>query len=129
MRMREPKTPTTACTMAAAYLSSPASDKIMQEVSRKKQIVQAKKLFEFTGQAHSPSKDYLQVIVTEGGVVLRRIPITVRGVTQGAVPAPSEKVLSLEEFAVDAEFQGEIGRMFGGETLKQVYNKAKCNPN
>ena len=103
-----------------AAISSKASDEIMQEVSRKKRIAGSKKLFELTGQAPSPSKDYLQVLVTEGGVVLRRIPITVRGVTQGAVPAPSEKVLTLEEFAVDADFQAEVGRTFGTEALKQV---------
>lgn len=106
--------------MATAYLPSQGSDEIMQEVSRKKQITQAKKLFELTKQAPSPSKDYVQVLVTEGGVVLRRVPITVRGVTQGAVPAPTEKVLSLEEFTMDTDTQAEVGRTFGSEALKQV---------
>ena len=106
--------------MATAYLPSQGSDEIMQEVSRKKQITQAKKLFELTKQAPSPSKDYVQVLVTEGGVVLRRVPITVRGVTQGAVPAPTEKVLSLEEFTMDTDIQAEVGRTFGSEALKQV---------
>ena len=107
--------------MATAYLSSRVSDDLLQEASRKKNISQAKKLFETTRQAPPPSKDYVQVLVTEGGVALRRVPITVRAVTQGAVPAPSERVLTLEEFGIDGDFQAEISRTFGSDVLKQVY--------
>ena len=103
-----------------ADLSSRASDEILQEASRKKAIAQAKKLFEVTKQAPSPSKDYVQLLVTERGVVQRRIPITVRGVTQGAVPAPTERVLTLEEFEVDGDFQGDVRRIFGNDALKKV---------
>ena len=106
--------------MAASYLSSQVSDQVLREVSRKRQIAQAKKLYEVTRQAPAPSKDYVQVLVTEGGVVLRRVPISVRGVTQGAVPTPTERVLTLEEFSIDADFQAEVGRTFGSEALKQV---------
>lgn len=103
-----------------AYLSSRASDELLQLVAWKKQIARAKKLFELTKQAPSPSKDYVHVLVTEGGVVLRRFPITLRGVSHGAVPTPTEKVVTLEEFKIDTEFQGEIGRTFGSEVLDQV---------
>ena len=106
-----------------AYLSSRASDELLQLVSWKKQISHAKKLFELTKQAPSPSKDYVHVLVTEGGVVLRRFPITLRGVSRGAVPAPTEKVVTLEEFMIDTEFQSEIGRTFGSEVLDQVRKK------
>ena len=100
-----------------AYLSSRA---LMQQVFWKKQITQAKKLFETTKQAPSPSKDYVHVLVTEGGVVVRRFPITLRGVTQGAVPCPTEKIVTLEEFQIDVDLQSEIGRTFGSEILTQV---------
>lgn len=103
-----------------AYLSSKTSDELLEQVSWKKQITQAKKLLEATKQAPAPSKDYMHVLVTEGGVVLRRFPITMRGVQQGAIPAPTEKVLTLKEFNIDTEFQGEIERTFGSEILKQV---------
>lgn len=104
----------------SVVLSSQVSNEIMNEVARKREIAGGKRLLEITRQAPPPSKDYMQVLVTEGGVILRRIPITIRGVTQGAVPAPSEKVLSLEEFFIDLDFQGEITRAFGSEILKQV---------
>lgn len=103
-----------------AYLSSTASDELLEQVSWKKQITQAKKLFETTTQAPSPSKDYVHVLVTERGVVQRRFPITLRGVSRGAVPTPTEKIVTLEEFKIDTDLQGEIGRTFGRGVLNQV---------
>ena len=104
----------------AYYLSSKASDELLEQVSWKKQVARAKKLLEATRQAPAPSKDYVHLLLTERGVVLRRFPITMRGVAQGAVPAPTEKIVNLEEFLVDADFQGEVERTFGSELLKQV---------
>lgn len=107
-----------------AYLSSRASDDLLEHVAWKKQITQARKLFETTKQAPSPSKDYVHVLVTERGVVLRRFPITLRGVTQGAVPSPTEKIATLDEFKIDTDLQSEIGRIFGLETLNHVRLKS-----
>lgn len=105
---------------APAAMADLSSDDLLEYVAWKKQITQAKKLFETTNQAPSPSKDYVHVLVTERGVVLRRFPITLRGVSQGAVPSPTEKIVTLEEFQLDTELQGEISRIFGPETLNQV---------
>lgn len=104
-----------------AYFSS-TSDEVMAQVAWKKQVTHAKKLFETTTQAPSPSKDYLHILVTERGVIHRRFPITLRGVSQGAIPAPTEKIMTLEDFMIDSDFQKEIGRTFGREILDQVSN-------
>lgn len=110
--------------LAAALVTmasfSSTSDEVMAQVAWKKQVTHAKKLFETTTQAPSPSKDYVHILVTERGVIHRRFPITLRGVSQGAIPTPTEKIMTLEDFVIDADFQNEIGRTFGKETLDQV---------
>ena len=103
-----------------AYLNSEASDYLLAQVARKKQIIHAKKLFRIAVGAPAPSKDYLELQVTEGGVVYRMIPIRVRGVTQGAVPAPTEEVMTLDEFKVDGQFHDRVERDFGTYVLSQV---------
>lgn len=105
-----------------ASFTGSASDEVMEQVAWKKQITQAKKLFETTTQAPSPSKDYVHILVTERGVIHRRFPITLRGVSQGAIPTPTEKIMTLEDFMTDTDFQSEIERTFGREILNQVNN-------
>ena len=71
----------------------------------KKEILGAKKLFEATAQVPSPSKDFTQIIITEKGMVWRRWKISLRSVTQGAVPQPSEEVMLHEDFRYDTSLQ------------------------
>ena len=106
--------------LVMAYLKSTVSDELLQQVAWKKKIKQAKKLLDETKQAPPPSKDYVQIVVTEGGVVYRRFPITIRGVSQGAIPSPTEKVMTLDEFTQDREFQDEMERIFGRDVLRRV---------
>ena len=103
-----------------AYLSTAVSDELMKEMAWKKQITEAKKLFEATNQAPSPSKDYVHILVTERGVVQRRFPITMRGVSRGFVPTPTERIITQEEFKTDTDFQDDIRRTFGKTVLAQV---------
>ena len=47
--------------------------------------------------------------------------MSVRNVTQGAVPAPAvERGLTVDEFLVDRDMQGEVGRVMGSETLQRA---------
>ena len=103
-----------------ANLDNSISDEVMAKVARKKEILKAKKLFEATAQVPSPSKDFTQIILTERGVVWRKWKITLRGISQGAAPAPSEEALSHEDFQYDFTLQGEIERIFGPEVLRQI---------
>lgn len=103
-----------------ANLDNSISDEVMAKVARKKEILKAKKLFEATAQVPSPSKDFTQIILTERGVVWRKWKITLRGISQGAAPAPSEEALSHEDFQYDSTLQGEIERIFGPEVLRQI---------
>ena len=93
---------------------------LLEHVAWKKQLAAGKKLFETTQQAPPPSKDFIQMLVTEKGVIFRRFPISLRGVTQGAVLTPTEKLMTLEDFKLDHEFQEEVKRNFGSAVLEQV---------
>ena len=93
---------------------------LREHVAWKKQLTAGKKLFETTQQAPSPSKDFIQILVTERGVIFRRFPISLRGLTQGAVLTPTEKLMTLEDFKLDHEFQEEVRRNFGKAVLEQV---------
>ncbi|XP_074636439.1 F-box only protein 36-like [Acropora palmata] len=76
-------------------------------------------LFEKTGQAPSPSKDFHQLLVTEKQVILRTWRITMRK-DQRYIP-PSQRKIPLDEFDEDTMFQTEISRIFGMETLRLVH--------
>lgn len=86
-------------------LDSQVGDEVMKNVALKKKVLTAKKLFEATAQVPSPSKDFMQIIVTEKGMICRRWKISLRGVSQGAVPQPSEEVMSHEDFKYDYTLQ------------------------
>ena len=86
-------------------LDSQVSDEVMKNVALKKKVLAAKKLFEATAQVPSPSKDFMQIIVTEKGMIWRRWKISLRGVSQGAVPQPSEEVMPHEDFKYDSTLQ------------------------
>lgn len=77
-------------------------------------------LFEKTGQAPSPSKDFHQLLVTENLVILRTWRISVRK-DQRYIP-PSQRKVPLEEFDEDTTLQTDISRIFGEETLRLVYS-------
>lgn len=76
-------------------------------------------LFEKTGQAPSPSKDFHQLLVTETQVILRTWKITVRK-DQRYIP-PSQRKVPNEEFHEDTMMQTEISRIFGENILRIVY--------
>lgn len=86
-------------------LDNHSSDEIMKRVALKKDILGAKKLFEATAQVPSPSKDFTQIVVTKKGMVWRRWKISLRGVSHGAVPQPSEEVLLHEDFKYSTTLQ------------------------
>jgi hypothetical protein len=86
-------------------LDSQASDEVVKRMTLKKEILSAKKLFEATAQVPSPSKDFTQIVITERGMVWRKWKISLRGVSQGAVPQPSEEVMLHEDFQYDSTLQ------------------------
>ena len=86
-------------------LDSQASDEVLKRMTLKKEILGAKKLFEATAQVPSPSKDFTQIIITERGMVWRKWKISLRGVSQGAVPQPTEEVMLHEDFQYDSTLQ------------------------
>ena len=86
-------------------LESHSSDATMERVAVKRDILRAKKLFEATAQVPSPSKDFTQIVVTEKGMVWRRWKISLRGVSHGAVPQPSEEVMLHEDFKYSTSLQ------------------------
>lgn len=100
--------------------SSIAAREALERIAWKKEILKAKKLFEATAQVPSPSKDFVNVVITEKGVVWRKWKITIRGVTQGAapVPLPSEEAMTHEDFQYAME--DEVERIFGPEVLRQM---------
>ena len=89
-------------------LDSQVSDEVMKSVTLKKKVQTAKKLFEATAQVPSPSKDFMQIIVTEKGMIRRRWKISLRGVSQGAVPQPTEEVMLHEDFKYDSTLQVHV---------------------
>ena len=104
----------------AEYLQSNATQEMLEKLAWKKEILKSKKLFEATTQVPSPSKDFVNLVITEKGVVWRRWKITIRGVTQGAapVPMPKEEAMTHEDFQYAME--DEVERIFGPEVLRQI---------
>ena len=106
--------------MATIRLDSTRSDEAMQKAAYKKEILSAKKLFEASAQVPSPSKDFAQILITEGGVVWRRWKITLRGISSGGVPSPNEEAMTHEDFGYDTTLQDQVERIFGAELLRQM---------
>ena len=96
------------------------SEAVLQNVAKKKGILSSPKLLEESCQDPAPSKDFCNFVVTERGVIWRRWKVSVRNVTQGAVPAPVERGLTVDEFLMDKDMQGEVGRVMGSETLQRA---------
>lgn len=76
-------------------------------------------LFEKTGQAPSPSKDFHQLLVTENQVILRTWRISIRK-DQRYIP-PSQRKVPAEVFDEDSLLQTDISRIFGEDTLRLVH--------
>ena len=75
-------------------------------------------LFEKSGQAPAPSKDFHQLLVTETEVLFRSWRISLRK-DQLKVP-PSQKRVTHEDFRYDAIMEADITRIFGCETLHYI---------
>eukprot|EP00794_Sanderia_malayensis_P011330 gene11330-12516_t len=75
-------------------------------------------LFEKSGQAPSPSKDFHQLLVTESEVLWRSWRISLRK-DQIRIP-PSQKRISLEDFRYDTVTHADISRIFGEAFLNYV---------
>lgn len=93
---------------------------LIEDISLKKEIRSAKKLYEISGQAPSPSKDYCHLLVTEKGIVWIRWNITLRNRSQGWFPTPQELVMSYEDFEYDDSFKSDLERIFGSKCAKHV---------
>lgn len=97
-----------------------ATGSLAEEMARKKEIKSAKKLYEKSGQAPSPSKDYCYLVVTTKGMVYSRLIITLRNRAQGWCPRPQEVVMSHEDFGFDKSFQSELEAVFGSKSMKHI---------
>lgn len=96
------------------------SELVLRNVAKKKNIMSSPKLLEESCQDPAPSKDFCHMMVTEKGVIWRRWKVSVRNITQGAVPVPVEQGFTVEEFLADKDMQGEVGRVMGSETLQRA---------
>ena len=88
-------------------LASGTSDEVVRSMSWKRSVSNGRRLFEVSGQAPSPSKDWIQLKITDKGVIWRKCRISIRGVTLGKspIPQPSEVVLSYTDFQYDHTMQ------------------------
>ena len=76
-------------------------------------------LFEKTGQAPAPSKDFHQLLMTETEVIWRTWRISVRK-DQRYIP-PSQRRVPFADFDDDSLIQIDITRVFGEDTLRLVH--------
>ena len=93
---------------------------LMQSIANKKEVTRAKKLYDATAQVPSPSKDFCQILITEKGIVWRKWKITMRNFSRGKAPAPSEVIMTYEDFKYDKSLQSELELIFGREALKHM---------
>ena len=75
-------------------------------------------LFEKSGQAPAPSKDFHQLLVTETEVLFRSWRISLRK-DQIKVP-PSQKRVGHEDFRYDTIMEADITRIFGSDVLHYI---------
>ena len=96
-----------ASTSLERLLASGTSDEVVRSMSWKRSVSNGRRLFEVSGQAPSPSKDWIQLKITDKGVIWRKCRISIRGVTLGKspTPQPSEVVLSYNDFQYDHTMQ------------------------
>ncbi|GAA6096075.1 F-box only protein 36-like isoform X1 [Tachysurus ichikawai] len=76
-------------------------------------------LFETSGQAPSPSKDFYHLAVTRTEVIWRWWKITLR---MKNLALPGERKQSHEDFANDARLQQQVGVVFGTQILEYILN-------
>ncbi|KAM4771899.1 F-box only protein 36 [Rhinophrynus dorsalis] len=77
-------------------------------------------LFESTGQAPAPNKDFYQLLVTRSEVIMRWWKISLRSEFRDAKPGELKE--SHEDFVYDTTLQSQIGIVFGQKTLQYVLN-------
>lgn len=81
-------------------------------------ITSSQIIFEKTGQAPSPSKDFHQLIVTDTLVIWRSWKISLRKDQMG-IP-PSQNKQSHEDFYFDVVVSADIKRVFGEDILRYI---------
>jgi F-box protein 36 len=100
-------------------------ESVGETVAWKQAVKRSRKIFEATGQVPAPSKDFCQILVTEGGVIWRKWRITLRNVSQGAAPMPTEQVMTYEDFQLDKSLQFEVELIFGMKALNSINRALK----
>ena len=97
-------------------------------IAWKQTILRSRKVFEATGQAPSPSKDFCQIFVTENGVVWRKWKITLRNISVATPSSPTESVMTYEDFQYDKSLHFEVELVFGRNVLNHIHRIVKgCN--
>ncbi|XP_066454276.1 F-box only protein 36 [Eleutherodactylus coqui] len=77
-------------------------------------------LYECSGQAPAPSKDFYQILVSRSEVIIRWWKISLRSEFREA--RPGELRESHEDFVDDSTLHAQIGIIFGEKTLSYVIN-------
>ena len=74
--------------------------RVSRDMTAKKEIRNARLLFEASAQSQSPSKDFACILITEKGIIWSKWKITLRGFTSGTapVPQPQEEAMSFTDF-------------------------------
>lgn len=93
---------------------------VADEIARHNNVRSARKIYEKSGQAPAPSKDYCQILVTTKGVAWRVWNITLRNTAKGWYPKPTEEIMTLEDFEYDKTLHQQLEIIFGPRCLEEV---------
>lgn len=105
------------------FVSTPNED-LKKRFAYTSGVTRGRELYARSDQMPSPSKDFCQIVITEHGVVWRKWPISSRTISSNSYAAPSESVMSYEEFLLDASLLSELELVFGAEAVVRMKNIA-----
>lgn len=92
-------------------------------------LVQDGILIDMSGQAPSPSKDYINLRVTTQEVQWKYWKINPHCLKPDIKVHPAETVTQLKDFEHDLDLQSEVQRVFGDATVEYIKNLSKGHIN
>ena len=91
---------------------------MLQKISIMASMTHGNVIYEKTGQAPAPSKDFHQLLITENYVIWRSWKITLR--KEKAIRAPAQVKQTCAEFYYDEVISADVQRVFGADVLRYV---------
>ena len=102
-----------------AFVSSDNKE-LKKKIAYTSSVRSGRELYAQSAQMPSPSKDFCQIVITEQGVVWRRWTISPRTITNHSYAAPSETVMSYEEFLFDKSLCCQLELIFGTGAVRRM---------